>query len=80
MDSVDKWHEEQVRKQTIANELMPTLIGKTLEEAREATNEKKLQHRVRILDGKGCIGTCDLQPSRLNFNVEKNIVIDIHLG
>jgi hypothetical protein len=78
-EDINKWEDENNRMQAVANELIPTLIGKTLEEARISANEKELPHRVRSIDGKG-IGTCDLQPARLNFYVEKNLVTKITLG
>lgn len=77
---IKKWQEENMRQQNVADELIPTLIGKTLDEARNLTNEKELAHRVRSIDGKGCIGTCDFKPARLNYHIENNIVTRITLG
>ena len=79
-EQIKQWQEEQASEQRKAVELIPTLIGTTLDEAQKAANENNLQHRVRSINGKGCIGTCDLKPARLNFKVENDLIKDITLG
>lgn len=57
---MEKWQEENIRKQKEADEAIPEIIGTTIDAAREYANEKNLSHRVRSIDGRACIGTCDL--------------------
>lgn len=78
--TVEEWQENNAKMEDIAKKLIPNLIGKTLEEARTAANEKELPHRVVQIDGEGCMVTCDLIGHRLNFYVENEIVTKINLA
>jgi hypothetical protein len=63
-----------------AEETFRQIRGRTLEEARELCNKKGLNHRAIEIDGIALPGTSDIQPFRLNFKVENNVVFEISLG
>lgn len=56
------------------------LVGKQLKEAEAICAANNIVTRVRTLDGEGLIGTADLDPSRINFSVEKGIVTEAYTG
>lgn len=56
------------------------LIGKTLNQAQFFCDEAGTPHRVTKLDGNDLIVTCDYVPERVNFEVEKDIIINVTFG
>ncbi len=55
-------------------------VGLTREEALEKAKKEKKKCRIRSIDGKGTIGTADLDLDRLNFHLENNIVKEVTKG
>jgi hypothetical protein len=56
------------------------IVGLPLEEAKAWLNANSIQYRIRTLNGKGMIGTCDMKPFRANLNVNNDIVVSVTFG
>ncbi len=57
---------------------MEHLIGMDFESAKKEL--QNLPWRVAIIDGKGCLGTCDYNPERTNLETKDGIVIRAYKG
>ncbi len=79
-DQIKKWQDKNVKDQQSANELIPLLIGKNIEEAKILIEEKELEYRITKINGKSCVITHDLKPGRLNIAIEKELITFIDLG
>jgi hypothetical protein len=56
------------------------LIGKTLEEAASYAKENGLKLRISASNGTPLLLTCDLNPGRLNIEVEEGLVRSVKIG
>jgi hypothetical protein len=56
------------------------VIGMTHEIAFGIISSNGHKCRTTMRDGKGMIGTCDMQPERINFHVKNGIIIKAYLG
>ncbi len=50
------------------------LVGKTLEEASALAAENGFTIRPTRIDGESLFGTCDMNRSRINVEVENNVI------
>lgn len=57
-----------------------SLIGKTVDEAREICKQNNLSFRVTIKDGVAYIITMDLRFDRINVNVENGVITKVDRG
>ncbi len=55
-------------------------LGKTLEEATEKAVNDGYSTRVTERDGDSFILTMDIRVDRMNFRINKNIVIGVYVG
>ena len=53
------------------------LIGKTLEEAKEII-DRSIRIRINKEDGVSYFGTCDMNPNRLNVEIENKLISKIN--
>ena len=79
-EQLKAWQEEQNRKFQVAKSIEDDIVGKPLDEAIVMCQEKDLQSRVVMEDGRAYIVTHDFVPHRFNFVVEKGIVTDATFG
>lgn len=62
------------------NVLKKELVGLTKEEAVAKLTAAGSRYRIRMVDGQGCVGTCDYRLDRFNLILENNIVTKVTMG
>ena len=53
------------------------IVGLNVEAAREKLESQGMKLRVMKLDGERCLGTCDVNPQRVNVEVQDEKIADV---
>ena len=58
------------------NEIAKRIIGMQVDDARKQLEESGWSLRLVSIDGKGCVGTCDVRRDRINVKARNGIVTE----
>jgi polyribonucleotide nucleotidyltransferase len=72
--------QRRMQEQKAMSEIIQEVIGKTVAEANEICERNNMRSRISFEDGEAYMGTCDYDPNRLSFSVEKGIVKGANTG